>query len=584
MFPGASSLPISVVVTARNDERSLRHALRSVQSQTRAPHDVVFVDTGSTDGSVAVAESLGASVLRREGANAADALNAAIASTSQPWIAVLDPHAVWEPRKLQRQWDAVRSGTVVDLVITDHLRLTADGPPTFAESASYAAIAKRAVAPGIALCASNDLTRFFAGVNIGAQATMLARRSLFECTGGYDAALGAGAELELLLRMALHAQTAAIEEPLTHLGGSTSDATYWWALARAAIAIGERVAKDPRAYAPCTLDACRHARGRIVGTALRKLITRCDTEAASELIAADHTSPHELAGIAVATLETLARNETVRAAHRHVRAARHRARALARRAVNALRRLRPPRGEPIVIPPFPSAPASEPRKVGQDVRLAALTFDDGPDPVTTPLLLAALREAGVPATFFVIGVEAQAHADVCRAVTDAGMELGNHTLTHSRLSMLDVATQSHEIVEGARAIAEAGGAAIHLFRPPYGAFDARTLMAAATARQTIVLWNVDSADWSSADDEHVMRNLTDDARSPAIILLHNGLLSTAALIPRIVRAYRDGGFEFVTVSELVRRVDPRLLSRPAHVTISVASETRPRRRFDGSAA
>jgi peptidoglycan/xylan/chitin deacetylase (PgdA/CDA1 family) len=199
-------------------------------------------------------------------------------------------------------------------------------------------------------------------------------------------------------------------------------------------------------------------------------------------------------------------------------------------------------------------------------RLAVLTFDDGPFPVTTPLLLAQLRALHVPAVFFVIGHDAQEQPAITTRAREAGVELGNHTQTHPEMSSLDASAQSNEVADGVRSIVAVTGAQpTPYFRPPHGNFNATTIEVARKQGEVMVLWDVDPGDWRSLTPEQISDNVRKHARAPAVILLHNGKLATIEALPTIVHEYRDAGFEFVTLSELQQRLPLDAINDPVRV-------------------
>ncbi|MBC5827772.1 MAG: polysaccharide deacetylase family protein [Candidatus Eremiobacteraeota bacterium] len=200
-------------------------------------------------------------------------------------------------------------------------------------------------------------------------------------------------------------------------------------------------------------------------------------------------------------------------------------------------------------------------------RLAVLTFDDGPYPVTTPALLATLRRLAVSADFFLIGDDAREQPDIAFRLAQAGMELGNHTLTHPEMSTLSFPAQLEEIVDGAVTIRRVTGRVTTYFRPPHGNFDEATLQAAKAAGETVALWNVDAGDWRTVTPADVVTRVVAQARSPAVILLHNGKEPTIQALADIVSAYRRAGFTFVTLSELQRRLPIDAINDPVRITL-----------------
>ncbi len=212
--------------------------------------------------------------------------------------------------------------------------------------------------------------------------------------------------------------------------------------------------------------------------------------------------------------------------------------------------------------------ANESVRPPQRPRLAVLTFDDGPFPVLTPLLLAQLQALKVPAVFFLIGRDATMQPAITIRARAAGIEIGNHTNTHPELSTLSMAGQRQEIAAGAGAIEALTGEHPRFFRPPHGNYDEATIDAARAEGAITVLWDVDPGDWRTISADEIVALVTSRARSPAVILLHNGKESTIEALPRIVRAYRDAGFEFVTLTQLTQRLPLASINDPIRVAIA----------------
>ena len=106
-------MKISVVIPAYNAARFLPRCLESVFAQTLKPLEVIVVDDGSTDNTAAVAEELGATVLRRPNGGPGAARNAGIQFASGEWIALLDADDLWAAEKLERQAACIRPETVL---------------------------------------------------------------------------------------------------------------------------------------------------------------------------------------------------------------------------------------------------------------------------------------------------------------------------------------------------------------------------------------------------------------------------------------------------------------------------------------
>jgi peptidoglycan/xylan/chitin deacetylase (PgdA/CDA1 family) len=203
-------------------------------------------------------------------------------------------------------------------------------------------------------------------------------------------------------------------------------------------------------------------------------------------------------------------------------------------------------------------------------RLVALTFDDGPYPIETAVLLAALREQRVRATFFLIGRDAEQYPGLVRAIAADGHEIGDHTETHPSLDALDDAAVTAELQAGAASLARyVADPAVHrLFRPPHGRYRLSTLRAAQRAGFDTILWTDDPGDWRNVPGPVLAAHIARYATAPEILLLHNGRHSTTEVIPEIVDRFRRAGYAFVTVGELLRRTTPGQLERAARTPLA----------------
>jgi peptidoglycan/xylan/chitin deacetylase (PgdA/CDA1 family) len=202
-------------------------------------------------------------------------------------------------------------------------------------------------------------------------------------------------------------------------------------------------------------------------------------------------------------------------------------------------------------------------------RLVALTFDDGPYPVVTPLLLQTLRDLRVPATFFLIGRDAEQFPDLARAIAADGHEIADHTLTHPDLDRLPDAAVAAELRDGAASLARIAPdpAERRLFRPPHGRFTVATVRAAQAAGFDTILWSDDPGDWRTVPAEALRDHVLARATAPEILLLHSGRQATVAALPEVVARFRSAGFTFVTVGALLRRASAEQLNRPAKVAL-----------------
>jgi peptidoglycan-N-acetylglucosamine deacetylase len=192
------------------------------------------------------------------------------------------------------------------------------------------------------------------------------------------------------------------------------------------------------------------------------------------------------------------------------------------------------------------------REGTREVRDIALTFDDGPGPYT-PALLSVLEAARVRATFFAIGrMERYFSASTERELRD-GDVVGDHTETHPPLARLSPQEQHEQIFE-ARARLEILGRRPHLFRPPYGSFNAATFRALQSLDMLMVLWSSDTSDYQQPGVPVIVQRALEGAHPGAIILLHDGggnRTQTIEALPLIIDDLRARGYHLVTVPQLL---------------------------------
>ncbi|MBS1565434.1 MAG: glycosyltransferase, partial [Bacteroidetes bacterium] len=208
----------------------------------------------------------------------------------------------------------------------------------------------------------------------------------------------------------------------------------------------------------------------------------------------------------------------------------------------------------------------------QDHKQLVLTFDDGPDPEYTPRILDILAREHVPATFFLVGINAENNIPIVKRIYREGHEIGNHTFTHPNIAKVSRKRAVVEM-ESTRLLIECiTGHSTVMFRAPYNAdFEPQTLeelIPVAIARDKNYLdigESVDPLDWEpgvSADSvvDRTLREkkrLTDEGLGGNIILLHDAggdsREATVEALPRIIKYYKDRGYTFTTVAKLLNK-------------------------------
>ncbi len=225
----------------------------------------------------------------------------------------------------------------------------------------------------------------------------------------------------------------------------------------------------------------------------------------------------------------------------------------------------PPPAAPAVEAPS-NPPAAAPFVAGAAVTYAsvrvngpfiAMTFDDGPHATLTPRLLDMLKERKIHATFFVIGKNAAEYPDIMKRIVADGHEIANHSWSHPELAKLPQDTIRSEISRTTEAITRTAGRPVTLLRPPYGALTApQRQWVRDTWGYRIIMWDVDPLDWRRPGSEVVTQRIVSGAKPGSIILAHDIHAGSVDAMPATLDQLLARGFQFVTVSELLKMEQP----------------------------
>jgi peptidoglycan-N-acetylglucosamine deacetylase len=198
------------------------------------------------------------------------------------------------------------------------------------------------------------------------------------------------------------------------------------------------------------------------------------------------------------------------------------------------------------------------KKVPTTHKVVALTFDDGPHPKITPLLLEVLKEKEVKATFFILGSNAEKFPAVLKSIADAGEEVANHGYSHQFSSQLSDGDFIKDVSQAENVIARSAPKP-NLYRPPGGGYTDRRIMALKQHGYTTVLWTVDTRDWAGRSSKEIVDAVLRTVKPGDIVLLHEGdfAAATPAAVAIIIDKLRDKGYSFVTVSQLLQYYEVR---------------------------
>ena len=200
----------------------------------------------------------------------------------------------------------------------------------------------------------------------------------------------------------------------------------------------------------------------------------------------------------------------------------------------------------------------------EGVAEASLTFDDGPDPLVTPKLLELLDEAGVKATFFVVGKKVEACPELVTRMIDTGHEVGEHTNDHYFPWTTNPIRAAKDVwgcarkLDGFGAIAKEG----RLYRPPFGKFNFVSLLYILIMRRRVAFWSVDPQDYSRETGAEVASRVVEEVAPGSVVLLHDGTtkIEQGSDMPVVVVALkgilehaRTCGIKYATLGSILPR-------------------------------
>jgi peptidoglycan/xylan/chitin deacetylase (PgdA/CDA1 family) len=195
----------------------------------------------------------------------------------------------------------------------------------------------------------------------------------------------------------------------------------------------------------------------------------------------------------------------------------------------------------------------------------ALTFDDGPDPVSTPPILDALDNLGWRATFFCLGSQVRRAPALTRELVARGHELAVHGDTHRSHLSRSVRSTVDDVIRARDTIEAAGETSVRWLRPPYGAVSLATLVAARRSDLQLVLWTTWGRDWQPrATGRTVLANVRRTYYPGATVLLHDSDITstpgswraTRAALPRLADLWAAEGLAVGTLAEHAVSPDP----------------------------
>ncbi len=183
----------------------------------------------------------------------------------------------------------------------------------------------------------------------------------------------------------------------------------------------------------------------------------------------------------------------------------------------------------------------------------AISFDCAWGTEYTDKILETLDFYGVKCTFFAVEFWTEKYPEYVKKIAENGHEIGTHSATHSKMSLMSAADIEKELTSSAAAIEKITGKKVELFRPPFGDYDDELIRTAEKLGYYTVQWSVDSLDWKDLSAEEIATRIINKVKSGSIILCHNNGLHTAESLPLVFSELIKRGYEFAPIGELIYR-------------------------------
>jgi len=198
-------------------------------------------------------------------------------------------------------------------------------------------------------------------------------------------------------------------------------------------------------------------------------------------------------------------------------------------------------------------------KPAEPVLSIALTFDDGPDPAYTAMILNILKEKDVKATFFCVGNKMKKYPKITKRIFDEGHTIANHSTDHSNMTKKSFKDAYKNILQTEKIIDSLFGSSQKLFRPPWGKITKEQNDSLSKKGFKVILWNINSKDF--ADQKYSPNMILDivihEAQNNDIILFHDSdykgkesRMNTVIALPKIIDILRSKGYVFKKAEEL----------------------------------
>jgi peptidoglycan/xylan/chitin deacetylase (PgdA/CDA1 family) len=181
----------------------------------------------------------------------------------------------------------------------------------------------------------------------------------------------------------------------------------------------------------------------------------------------------------------------------------------------------------------------------------AITFDDGPNPTYTPIVLDILKKHNAKATFFLIGKEMEKFPELVKQIINDGHTLGNHSYSHavnsgffSKKEWLEELKKTNKILEGLEHKVE-------FFRPPFGVTTPNLAKVIKQTQLKVIGWNKRSFDTFFKNETNILNRVAKNLKAGDIILLHDKQANCVPVLERLLQIANQNQLQAVTINTLL---------------------------------
>ncbi len=191
-------------------------------------------------------------------------------------------------------------------------------------------------------------------------------------------------------------------------------------------------------------------------------------------------------------------------------------------------------------------------KTNIQTKKIAITFDDGPNPKYTPIVLQLLKDYEAKASFFCIGRQVEKNPEILKLIYDESHDIGNHSYTHSNtIDFKSTEGWLEELKHTDQAIFKVIGEKPTLFRPPFGVTTPHLAKAIKVTGHQVIGWNIRPFDMAIKYREVILKRILKQVKPGSIVLLHDKHEHIEFVLEQLLQFLKKQNYEMVTINELI---------------------------------